>query len=163
MFKNPFVLPVVSGVVSAAVFGTMAWQVAYPRGYNAATVKAEIVIASKNDDLRTVNGDLAQCRAANQQYHSAVTDQLKLIQAELSANLQRQNDAAQKNAQADRRMLDAATKSADNAEAARRAILNAVDQCVRAGVPADLVGVLNGILPQGGNGVAAGRNAVPAN
>lgn len=161
MFKNPLALPIISGIVSACVVGAISWNLAYGRGYNAATIKAEIVIASKNKDLQTANGDLSQCRQANQNYHSAVTDQLKLIQAELASNLQRQNDAATKNASADRRMLDAATKSAENAEAARRAILNAVDQCVRAGVPADLVGVLNGILPSGGAGIAAGGNAVP--
>lgn len=138
----------IAGAFFAIVSGTICWQVAYGRGYSAASVKAEVVIADKNKSISVLNGDLGQCRGANANYHVAVAEGLRQIQAELIANVARQDAAARKNALADLRMLDAASKSAENSAAAREAILNAVDECVRSGIPADLVGVLNSILPE---------------
>jgi len=155
----PIQVGIVSGLVGAAVAGALAWNVGYGRGYDSAAKKADLVIAAKNTEKGKVDAEIAQCRVANGNYHFAVAEQLKVIQTELQANIMRQSEADKKNASADARMLDAATKSADNARAAREAIQNAVDQCVRAGVPAEFIGVLNGILPPRGSG--SGGNTVP--
>ena len=131
------------GVVVALSLG---WSPIYARGYDAAAKKADLVIRAKDKDIErkqlekdAKEASLSQCQSANGNYHAAVNEQLKVIQAELTANLKRQGDAEAKNAVADRKMLDAATKSAENARAAREAILNAVDQ---------FVGVLNSIIPK---------------
>jgi hypothetical protein len=150
----------IAGIAGAIVAGAIAWNIGHARGYDAAAKKADIVIASKNEDIAIKDADLGQCRAANASYHASVADQLRIIQADLQQNLMRQSEADKKNASADLRMLDAATKSAENARAAREAILNAVDQCVRAGVPAEFIGVLNGILPP--RNLAAGSDSVSA-
>ena len=160
MAIGPLQLGIFSGLVGALAAGTLAWNVGHARGYDAAARKAEKVIEAKNAEKSKVDAEKSQCLQANGNYHFAVAEQLKTIQAELQANIMRQGEADKKNAQADARMLDAATKSADNARAAREAIQNAVDQCVRAGVPAEFIGVLNGILPSRGSGPAS--NPVPS-
>lgn len=131
-------------------------------GKDDCTKKADVVIAAKNTDINTLNGDLGQCRAANANYHVSVGDQLRVIQADLRENIARQASADQKNAQADVRMLDAARKSAENSQAAREAILHAVNQCIRDGVPAEYVGMLNTILPRSNGTQPAGGDTVPS-
>jgi hypothetical protein len=150
----------IGALVGAVAVAGIACKFGYDWGARDTEKKADIVITAKNSDISTLNGDLGQCRVANANYHASVADQLKIIQADLQANLMRQTAADQKNALADRRMMDAAQKSAENSLAAREAILHAVNQCVRDGVPAEYIGLLNTILPQRDGEKPAGGDAV---
>jgi hypothetical protein len=156
----------VGALIGGLVAGMIAWNMGHEAGdavgYKRAEVKAETVIGTKNATIKVIDGDLRQCREANQNYHSAVGAQLQRINAELLANMERQAVAEKKGAASDARMLDAATRSADNSAKAREAIQNAAEECLRRGVSAEFVGVLNTILEGGsGTGVDASGDAVP--
>ncbi len=135
-----------AALVSAGVAGVVGFNLGDGNGYNRAQKKADIVIAAKNADLAVADADFDKCQAANNNYTVAVSAQVQETNRLLREDAARQATAAKKNEAADRRLLDVSLKTAENTEAAREAIRNAVDKCVRANVPADLVGMLNGIL-----------------
>jgi len=146
--------------VGAIAAGALLWQPRYDAGYEKAAQKAAAVIQTRNTTIATRDSELAQCRAANTNYHLAVGEQLKIIADDLAADRVRQAEAATKNGRADAVMLDAAKKSAENSAVAREAIRNAVEVCLRSNYPADYVGMLNAILPAAGS-APVGGNPLP--
>jgi len=115
----------------------------FQRGYDAASLKANAVIAKKNETIVGAEADISQCQTANASYFKQAADQYAELNRRLDATAAEVAQANKNNAAADKRMMDAAVQSVENFTRAREAMANAVDQCIRSNVPADFVGLFN--------------------
>lgn len=164
MFDSLGKLQIGFGAAALAALGTfmVVSPIWFQRGYAAAELKATAVIASKNEKINAAEADISQCQTANASYFKQSAEQSAEVLRRLDANAQAVAQAIKDNSSADKKMLDAAIKSQAELNEARKVAANAVDQCIKANVPADYVELFNSAFRTAATSQANGNTGTRA-
>lgn len=143
----------IAGGVSALVAGGIGMQVGkmMERGACETRVKAlekaaATLIDKKDTEILILGAEKAQAQAEVAKVNSETLRQFNELQLLLTADQAKRDEASARVEAAARQAAANARDAATKAQAAREVIQNVADQCARAGVPDDVVRVLNDIL-----------------
>lgn len=146
----------------AAGGAALAAMTVWPMAHGAGEAKAErAAMTQRAAAERVINRVLAerdQARAEVEKVNAAIAAQIKELAAIMSADQAERTAAGARMEAAARMAAREAKQAGERALAAREVIQNVADQCARAGVPADVVRVLNDIIGKtdvGDSGVSA--------
>jgi membrane protein involved in colicin uptake len=145
--------PLIGALVAGLAAGGMAWQVrggiekAACQSRVADVMKASADLIDKKDgEIGVLQIEVAQARGEVVKVNETTRKQYEELQALLSADQVKRDEAAARVEAAARQAAVNAKDAAAKAQLAREVIQNVADQCARAGVPDDVVRVLNDIL-----------------
>jgi hypothetical protein len=144
-------------LVSAGVAGLLAfgagWQLSADRQKaecqkQVAVIKkvADDLINSQQQEILTLQAETAQAQSEVAKVNAETHRQFAELQALLTADQLKREEASALVAQAANQAARDARTAAQRADAAREVIQNVADKCASAGVPDDVVQLLNGIL-----------------
>lgn len=107
---------------------------------------ADGLINSQQQEILTLTAEKAQAQAEVAKVNAETMRQFEALQAMLTADQLKREEASELVARAANQAARDARTAATRAEAAREVIQNVADKCAAAGVPDDVVELLNGIL-----------------
>lgn len=145
--------PLIGALVAGLAAGGLAWQIR--GGVEKAACQSRIgdvmkasaeLIDRKDSEIHVLQIEVAQARAEVVKVNETTRKQYEELQALLSADQIKRDEAAARVEAAARQAAANAKDAALKSQAAREVIQNVADQCARAGVPDDVVRVLNDIL-----------------
>lgn len=143
----------VAGGLGALVAGGIAWQVRGGIEKGACAARVETVmreagrkIDEKDAEIRVLTVEKAQAHAEVAKVNETTARQYLELQQLLTADQAKRDEAATRVEAAARQAAANAKDAAAKSQAAREVIQHVADQCARAGVPDDVVRVLNDIL-----------------
>jgi hypothetical protein len=149
-------IALVAGGVSAAAATRL--EASHQQKIQAAAEKK--IKDTANGLINKLQTERDQARAEVVKYNAATAAQLAANQAALTADSVARIAASERMEKLLQQTSRDARAAADRSDAAREVIKNVADQCARAGVPADVLSVLNAILDPPKAGVRDG--AMPA-
>lgn len=143
--------------VAAAVAGIAAFGVGWKVGGDnqkaqcdkqIAVIKkvADDLINSQQQEILTLQAETAQAQGEVAKVNAETHRQFAELQALLTADQTKREEASARVAQAANQAARDARTAAQRADAAREVIQNVADKCASAGVPDDVVQLLNGLL-----------------
>lgn len=107
---------------------------------------AEEVINAKLQEILTLTAEKAQAQAEVAKVNETTHRQFAELQTMLSADAVKRDEASAKVEKAATQAARDAREASARAQAAREVIQNVADKCAAAGVPDDVVRMLNGVL-----------------
>lgn len=142
-----------SGLVAAVVAGGIGWQARgvidsaeCDKRVNEVKEAAAKLIDKKDGEMTVLRVEKAQAQAEVAKVNAETMRQLQELQTLLAADRVKRDEASARVEKAAQQAAANAKEAAAKALAAREVIQNVTDQCARAGVPNDVVRVLNDIL-----------------
>jgi Na+-translocating ferredoxin:NAD+ oxidoreductase RnfC subunit len=143
----------IAGGVAALVAGGIGLQVGKGLEKGACERRIEILekaaaklIDQKDAEILVLSAEKAQAQAEVTKVNAETLRQFNELQVLLTADQAKRDEAAIRVEAAAKQAAVNARDAAAKAQAAREIIQNVADQCARAGVPDDVVRVLNDIL-----------------
>lgn len=143
----------IAGGVAALVAGGIGMQVGKGLEKGACEKRIQIIekaaaslIDQKDAEILTLGAEKAQAQAEVAKVNAETLRQFNELQVLLTADQAKRDEAAIRVEAAAKQAAVNARDAAAKAQAAREIIQNVADQCARAGVPDDVVRVLNDIL-----------------
>jgi membrane protein involved in colicin uptake len=144
-------------LVSAGVAALVAFGAGWKFGGDSQAVKcqkdiahvrkvAEDLINVKLQEIMTLQAEKAQAQAEVAKVNDTTRKQFEELQTLLAADQFKREEAAIKVERAANQAARDARDAATRAQAAREAIQNVADKCAAAGVPDDVLSMLNSIL-----------------
>lgn len=144
-------------VVSAAVAGLLAFGAGWKVGGDSQAVKCQKEVArvreiannlinQQQQEILTLQAEKAQAQGEVAKVNAETNRQLEALAAMLTADQMKREEAAALVATAANQAARDARTAASRAAEAREVIQNVADKCAAAGVPDDVVELLNGIL-----------------
>jgi hypothetical protein len=143
----------IAGGVAALVAGGIGMQVGKGLEKGACDKRIDVLekaaaslIDKKDAEILTLRAEKAQAQAEVAKVNAETLRQFNELQVLLTADQAKRDEAAARVEAAAKQAAVNARDAAAKAQAAREIIQNVADQCARAGVPDDVVRVLNDIL-----------------
>jgi hypothetical protein len=143
----------IAGGVAALVAGGIGLQVGKGLEKSACEKRIEVVekaaaklIDEKDAEILVLKAEKVQAQGEVAKVNAETLRQFNELQALLTADQAKRDEAAARVEAAAKQAAVNARDAAAKAQAAREIIQNVADQCARAGVPDDVVRVLNDIL-----------------
>lgn len=139
------------GAAAIAGFsGYFAWRtgdaMGYDRGLGHAADKIRPVIEKMDAEIATLSAEKDQAQAEVAKVNETTARQFAELQGLLTADQAKREEAAARVEKIAAEAAREARQAGQRALAARELIQNVADECARAGVPADVLRVLNDIL-----------------
>lgn len=134
----------------AGATGYFAWrtgdQMGFDRGLGAAAAKIRPVIQAKDAEIATLKIETAQAQAEVAKVNETTARQYAELQALMTSDQAKRDEASARVEKIAAEAAREAKQASQRALAAREVIQNVADTCARAGVPPDVLRVLNDIL-----------------
>lgn len=142
----------VAGGLSALVFGSIGLKIGADGEARKCDAKVEAVrkaaegiINAKLQEILTLSAEKAQAVSEVEKVNATTKRQFEELQVMLAADTVKREEASIKVEKAATQAARDAREASSRAQAAREVIQNAADKCAAAGVPDDVVRMLNGI------------------
>lgn len=136
----------IAAAASAAASGYFAFRAGEDAGLGLAAKRIAPVIAAKDAEISTLQVEVRQAQAEVQKVNETTARQLSELQALLTDDQVKREEASARVEKIAAEAAREARQAGQRALAAREVIQNVADQCARAGVPPDVLRVLNDIL-----------------